>query len=96
VSNYGHDLWSGHFYEYMKIYGNLMRFAQDGVEAVNLDLKIRFLKHSQRGKSIVDTVSLLTLHFALSPGGAKGGKKGGKGYCKYGDRVEGLVNWVCR
>jgi hypothetical protein len=56
VSNYGHDLWAGHFYQFMKIYGNLMRFAQDGVEAVNIDLKIRFLKHSQKGQREVGGV----------------------------------------
>ena len=33
----------------MNLYGNLMRFCQEGVEAVNLDLKISFLKHSQKG-----------------------------------------------
>jgi hypothetical protein len=51
MSNYWHCYGSGHFYELMHLWGNLVRFRNEGAEALNLDLKMRFLKHTQRGGS---------------------------------------------
>jgi hypothetical protein len=49
ITNYFHCLGAGHFYELMNTWGNLMRFRNEGVEAMNADVKARYLKHSQRG-----------------------------------------------
>jgi hypothetical protein len=51
MTNYWHCYGSGHFYELMHLWGNLQRFRNEGAEALNLDLKMRFLKHTQRGGS---------------------------------------------
>jgi len=51
MTNYWHCYGSGHFYELMHHWGNLQRFRNEGAEALNIDLKMRFLKHTQRGGS---------------------------------------------
>jgi len=51
MTNYWHCYGSGHFYELMHHWGNLQRFRNKGAEALNIDLKMRFLKHTQRGGS---------------------------------------------
>ena len=51
MTNYWHCYGSGHFYELMHYWGNLQRFRNEGAEALNIDLKMRFLKHTQRGGS---------------------------------------------
>jgi hypothetical protein len=67
------------------------------IEAVNIDLKIRSLKHSQKGQCEWSSLALsLVFSFAVFAGGSKGGKTGSKGHQKNGDPVEGLVNWICR
>ena len=49
VTNYFHLYGCGHMYEFMTKWGNLLRFRNEGAEAFNLDLKCRFLKHTQHG-----------------------------------------------
>ena len=49
MTNYFHLYGCGHMYEFMTKWGNLLRFRNEGAEAFNLDLKCRFLKHTQHG-----------------------------------------------
>jgi hypothetical protein len=49
VTNYFHFLGAGHFSQMAKIWGNLMRFRNEGAEAKNGDITQKYLKGSNKG-----------------------------------------------
>ena len=49
MTNYFHMLGSGHIKYYMKEWGNLYRYEQEGWESLNALIKSRFFLHTQRG-----------------------------------------------
>jgi len=49
VTNYIHMLGSGHINYYMKAYGNLYKFLQQGWESLYENIKLAFFNHTQCG-----------------------------------------------
>ena len=49
VTNYIHMVGSGHMYEYMKCWGNLTKYSQQGWEALNALIKLFFFRRSNKG-----------------------------------------------
>ena len=49
VTNYIHMVGSGHMYEYMKRWGNLTKYSQQGWEALNALIKLFFFRRSNKG-----------------------------------------------
>ena len=49
MSNYFHQIGSGHFTYYLRKYRNLFRYSQQGWESLNATIKALFFKWTQRG-----------------------------------------------
>ena len=49
MTNYFHMLASGHVKYYMKEWGNLYRYEQEGWESLNALIKTKFFRHTKRG-----------------------------------------------
>ena len=49
VTNYVHMIGSGHMLEYMKRWGNLTKYSQQGWEALNKLIKLFFFQRTNKG-----------------------------------------------
>ena len=49
VTNYIHMIGVGHFLEYMKRYGNLNKYSQQGWEALNALIRLFFFRQTNKG-----------------------------------------------
>ena len=60
VTNYLHMIGSGHMLEYMRCWGNLTKYSQQGWEALNALIKL-FLQDKQRWTAVIPKVNLFQL-----------------------------------